>query len=220
MNKILILIITFIGITEIVCSQNDFQKRHIYGLTDDFYYLEIKSDYSYKLKIGMYGNHYIKGSYMLINDTLELASLEYPNDDFKISKEKIDFIKNSLSKYMIFDSLLIPLNYEFNGIYSNYLNIDTNYISNYIQTDLHSYFRISLKKDSTFFYVTGTDRDNYTTQGNWIIRDSFLILKPNECDNLLHWICTDYKFRIIENFIVGKTYSEEDDMTEYQYLRK
>ena len=220
MNKILILIITFIGITETVCSQANYQKRHIYGLIDNFYYLDIKSDYSYKLKVGMYGNHYMKGNYVLINDTLELASLEYPNADFKITKEKIDFIKFNLSKYMIFDSLLIPVNFEINRNYLNYLYADTNYISNYIQTDLHSYFRISLKTDSTFLYMTGTDRDNYTTQGNWVIRDSFLILKPLECDNLLHWICTDHKFKIIENFIVGKTYNKEDNVTEYQYLRK
>ncbi len=218
MNKILIIIIALTGFSDNICSQTNYQKRHVYGLIDDFYYLDILSDNSYKMKIGMYGNHFINGNYVLVNDTLVFESFEYQNYNYKISEEKFNSIKNILSKYLIFDSLLIPMNIEIKRNFMNYLNVDTNYISNYIQTDLHAYYRISLKTDSSFLYTTGTDRDNYQTQGNWLIKDSFLVLQPKESENLLHWICTDYKFAIIKNFIVGKTYNREDKITEYHYL--
>jgi hypothetical protein len=49
-----------------VIGQENYEHRHVYAFITEFYYLDILPDNKYSLKIGMYGDQYVKGTYDLM----------------------------------------------------------------------------------------------------------------------------------------------------------
>ncbi|GJM63266.1 hypothetical protein [Persicobacter diffluens] len=219
MIRILIILVFFVqGFLVDLKSQSDFQNRHIYGLITDYYYLDILPDSHYSLKVGMYLDRCVNGDYKMNGDTLELISFDFIETEYNLSKNKKAFVKKRLSRFVIKDSLLIPIAYRDLKPNSRTMQKDSTIIKEYMQNDGHVHFKLTLRADSTFRYRTGSDMDRHSTKGRWKQNNNMIQLIPDDSDNLLHWICTDYQLTMIENYLVGKNVDENDNIVEYRYL--
>ena len=219
MKKIYLIIIAIGAITDSF-SQINYTERHVYGITSDFYYLDVSPQKKYRLKVGMYSEDYIKGNYEINKDTLKLISFDFHKYNEKFSDYDKLVIKKVFSKFLVLDSILIPTSYRNSRFNSLPISRDSTIISDYIQNDGHAYFRITLRSDSTFEYKTGASKIRYKTIGYWKQAGNLIRLTPIDCNNLLHWICTENKLILFENFLIGRTFDKKNEVTEYQYLIK
>jgi len=219
MNRLLI-ILFFINVLVINSNaQSDFQNRHVYGLVSKFYYLDILPNEHYSLKVGMYLDRFVKGDYSINGDTLELVNFEFIKTEFELSKSERFFVEKGFSKFLIHDSLLIPVLFQdFLPCQWCSMQEDSTIIKEYAQEDGHVNYHFMFRSDSTFNYSTGSDLDHYSTNGTWIQNDDKISLNPDNSKNLLYWICTDNKLTMFENYLIGKTFNENDNIAEYQYL--
>jgi len=218
MIRIVIILVLVQGLLIDIKAQSDFQNRHIYGLIRDYYYLDILPDSHYSLKVGMYLDRYVKGDYKINGDTLELISFDFIETEYNLSENEKAIVKKGLSRFVIKDSLLIPIAYRDLKPNSRTMQKDSTIIKEYMQNDGHVHFKLTFRADSTFRYRTGSDMDKHSTSGRWKQNNNMIQLIPDDSDNLLHWICTDYQLTMIENYMVGKTVDEDDKVVEYQYL--
>ena len=95
---------------------------------------------------------------------------------------------------------------------------DTAVCKEYLQSDGHVHYQLTFRSDSSFIYSTGSDRDRHVTRGKWIQNGNEISLQPEDSDNLLYWICTDYKLIEVENYLVGKTFDKKNKVVEIHYL--
>jgi len=205
-KKILILIVFQVILLE-AFSQTSCERRHIYGLLTDFYYLDILPEQNYSLKVGMYSDAYLVGEIVKKCDSIVLTNLD-------ISPNSI----REMSRYQIVDSLLIPLSYKELLPFSRSMLKDTTVCKEYLQSDGHVHYQLTFRSDSSFIYNTGSDRDRHVTNGKWIQKGNEISLQPENSDNLLYWICTDYKMIEVENYLVGKTFDQKNKVVEFHYL--
>ncbi|WP_075590851.1 hypothetical protein [Labilibacter marinus] len=218
MIRILIILVFIQGFLVDLKSQSDFQNRHIYELIRDYYYLDIMPDSRYSLKVGMYLDRYVKGDYKINGDTLELIGFDFIETEYNLSENDKAFVKKGLSRFIIKDSLLFPIAYRDLAIPSRTMQRDSMIIREYMQNDGHVHFKLTFRADLTFRFSTSSDMDRHSTSGRWKQNNNMIQLIPDNSDNLLHWICTDYQLTMIENYLVGKTVDENDKVVEYQYL--
>jgi len=205
-KKILILIVFQVIVLD-VFSQTTCERRHIYGLITNFYYLDILPEQNYSLKVGMYSDTYLVGKTVKKCDSIELTNLDMPS-----------YAIREMSKFQIVDSLLIPLAYKELLPFSSSMLKDTTVCKEYLQSDGHVHYQLTFRSDSSFIYSTGSDRDRHVTRGKWIQNGNEISLQPENSDNLLYWICTDYKMIEVENYLVGKTFDQKNKVVEIHYL--
>ena len=208
-----------ITIISILChAQKLYTTTHVYGIFFDFYYLEISTDSTYSLKIGMYGDNYISGKYEILGDTMFFTSINYNKKAKKLSKSKKQIIENGWTKYLIHDTLLIPLKLRKSPTISVNMCNDSTILKEYLQSDGHVQFRVQFFSDSTFYYRTGSDMGGYSVKGRWTENDNRVLLFPNDSVNQLNWICSDNILNRFENYLIGFTKDEKNGTIEYHYL--
>ncbi|NOU62000.1 hypothetical protein [Marinifilum caeruleilacunae] len=208
MTKRILITIFFQIILFHAFSQSFCNKKHVYGLLSDFYYLQILPEQNYKLRVGMYSNLHFLGETEIKQDTLELSKL---NRSYGAVRK--------MSKYQIKDSLLIPVAYKNKLPFSRKMSRDSSICKSYFQSDGHVYYELIFRSDSSFVYRTGSDITRNVTKGKWTQNGNEISLHPENSDHLLYWICTNNKLIEIDNYLVGRTYDKENETTEFQYLR-
>lgn len=166
----------------------------------------------------MYLDRFVTGKYEIYGDTLELISHDFLETEYQLSKYEKLIVKKGLSRFLIKDSLLIPIAYKDLCPYSLSMHRDSSIIKEYLQNDGHVHYKLTFLADSTFKYSTGSDMDRHTINGTWRQEENIVKLKPNDSNNLIYWICTNNELTINENYLIGMTYDKDNGLVEYQYL--
>jgi hypothetical protein len=218
MIRIIIILVFIQGFLIDSNAQSDFHNRHIYAMISDFYYLDILPDMQYSLKVGMYGDNFVKGDYKINGDTLKLVNFDFLESKYELSENEKLFVKGGFSSYLIIDSLLIPIQFRDLIPRSKSMLRDSTIISEYIQNDGHANYKLTFHSDSTFKYRTGTDVVRHFTKGTWTQKDNMIKLYPDDSDVPLYFICTENEMIMVENYLVGKTVDKEDNIIEFNYL--
>lgn len=192
------------------------QTTHTFAL-GDYYYLKLTDSINYQMKIGMYGEEKLTGIYQVQDDTVKLQTYNFSGKYVSIIDTVA--IKEKFSKYLIRDSLLIPLCFYFKEFLElKILKYKQPKYDTYIMSDKHVSFRFTLKPDSTFTYYTGSDRDGYSVNGRWLRNENILLLSPETQNYLemLGWVCSDNEMLFYDEFLIGKVTGKG----EYVYLIK
>ncbi|MBU1627355.1 hypothetical protein KKB18_08305 [bacterium] len=117
----------------------------------EYYYLKLTDSVNYELKIEMYGNQKLYGKYYTHNDTLVFETYNFIDENKYLSEREKNTIINRFGKYLIKDSLLIPICfYEMEIPPIKRYERDSNLVEIYVLSDGHAYFILELKSDSIF----------------------------------------------------------------------